>query len=364
MSIASLLLRNCLLGSVVLIACNDPRESVLPTVGPITESVYASGVVKAHEQYTVYPQVNGLLVMAYVTEGDTVHTGDPLFLIDDRATSLSSRNAELNVALLEKNASANSPVLAQLQANMTKARQVLENDSALLLKQQRLWEQRIGSENDLEQRRLAFVTAQSSYAAAVEAYTEARSRLRSDLQVARNNLAINRAAEDDRTVRSLVNGLVYDVQVEKGELATTQRPLAILGSATDFYLELQVDEYDIVKIAVGQRVLVTMDSYKGDVLEAVITKIDPIMDERSRTFTVEAAFTQPPARLYPNLTAETNIIIRTRTEALTIPADYLIEDRYVLVDDMQKREVGVGLRDLQRVEITNGLDSSTTVYRP
>ena len=40
-------------------------------------------------------------------------------------------------------------------------------------------------------------------------------------------------------------------------------------------------------------------------------RIDPIMDERSRTFHREATFVDPPALLFPNLTCEANIVVRT-----------------------------------------------------
>ena len=37
------------------------KDEIQPTKGTITESVYASGVVKSENQYTVYPTVNGVL---------------------------------------------------------------------------------------------------------------------------------------------------------------------------------------------------------------------------------------------------------------------------------------------------------------
>jgi multidrug efflux pump subunit AcrA (membrane-fusion protein) len=107
-----------------------------------------------------------------------------------------------------------------------------------------------------------------------------------------------------------------------------------------------------------------MDSYKGKVFEAIVDKIYPIMDERSRTFKIEAHFTNPPAKLYPNLTAEANIIIQTKKDALTIPKSYLIDDEYVLVNEDEKRKVKVGLSDYQNVEILDGLTVEETIYKP
>jgi multidrug efflux pump subunit AcrA (membrane-fusion protein) len=141
-------------------------------------------------------------------------------------------------------------------------------------------------------------------------------------------------------------------------------PLAIVGERNAFLLELDVDENDMVRVKLGQQLVVTMDSYKGKSFEAIVDKIYPIMDERSRTFKIEAHFTKPPSKLYPNLTAEANIIIQTKKEALTIPKSYLVDDEYVLVNGDEKRKVKVGLSDYQHVEILEGLTAEETIYKP
>lgn len=88
------------------------------------------------------------------------------------------------------------------------------------------------------------------------------------------------------------------------------------------------------------------------------------MDERSRTFKIEAHFVKPPKKLYPNLTAEANIVIRTKENAITIPKTYLIDNEYVLVDKKERRKVKTGLTDYQKVEILEGLKKDETIYEP
>jgi multidrug efflux pump subunit AcrA (membrane-fusion protein) len=155
---------------------------------------------------------------------------------------------------------------------------------------------------------------------------------------------------------------LFDVLVKEGTLVTTQTPLAIIGKSNAFILELEVDENDMVRVDLGQKILVTMDSYKGEVFDAIVDKIYPIMDERSRTFKIEAHFVKPPAKLYPNLTAEANIVIRTKQNAITIPKTYLIDNEYVLVNKKERRKVKIGLADYQKVEILEGLKKDETIY--
>ena len=147
-------------------------------------------------------------------------------------------------------------------------------------------------------------------------------------------------------------------------MANSQSPMAIIGDATAFSIEMKVDEYDIARIRQGQKVLFTMYSYKGEVFEATIEKIEPLMDESSRSFTVDAVFVTKPPVLYPNLSVEANIVIRSKEKALTIPRSYLIGDSMVKMGKGKIRKVVVGLKDYQKVEIVSGLTAQDIIYKP
>ena len=349
---------------VLLAACGADHETTTLTKGPITESVYASGVVKARGQYTVFPTVNGTVTALLVAEGDTVEAGQVILSIDDRTSRYGAESSAAQVRLLEQNAREDGPVLGQLRESIVQARDKYGVDSLTFARQAALWAQGIGSQNERDQRELAFTTSRATYVRAKKAYDETRNRLRTELDVARNNAAISSAGNDDRTPRSLIDGIVYDLMIEPGELATTQRGVAVIGSATDLYLELEVDEYDIQKVKPGQRIFATFDSYADSVFPAEVTRIIPLMDERSRTLRVEARFTEKPPLLFPNLTVEANIVLRTKDDALTIPAYYIVDGNFVLIDTDKKQRVTIGARDLEKVEVLDGIDSTTTLYKP
>jgi multidrug efflux pump subunit AcrA (membrane-fusion protein) len=194
------------------------------------------------------------------------------------------------------------------------------------------------------------------------------SQLKSDLSdaylMAENNYRISRKLQEDFTVKSTLNGLVYSVLREPGELVNQQLPLAVVGQKGAYEIELQVDEYDIVKVKESQKVFITMDSYKGDLFEAAVTRLEPFMNERTRTFTVYAEFTKAPERLFPNLTVEANILIKVKKGALTIPVNYLIGDNRVLISPSETTTVKVGAEDLNFAEIVDGIDAGTTIYLP
>lgn len=337
---------------------------MLPTVGPITESVYASGVVKAGGQYMVYPTVNGTVTALLVKEGDTVKAGQPLLRIDDRTSGASSRSSAAQLRLLERNVREDGPALTQLREAVAQARDKLTVDSTNYERQRSLWSQRIGSQNDMDQRELAFNTSRAAYVRAVKALEENRERLRTELDVARNNAQISTASDEDRTPRSLIDGTVYDLLIEAGELATPQKPIAVIGSNQDLHLELDVDEYDITQVRTGLEVLATFNGYPGQVFKGTVVRIIPIMDERSRTFKVEAHLVEKPPTLYPNLTVEANIVLRKKENALTVPASYVIAGNYVLTAPDERTAVELGARDLEKVEVLKGIEANTPIYKP
>ena len=189
-------------------------------------------------------------------------------------------------------------------------------------------------------------------------------QLKFNAQQSKNNLAISKENESDFTIRSEINGKVYSIYKETGEMVNPQTPLALVGDANSFLLELQVDEYDIAKIKEGQRVLVSMDSYKGQVFEAKVSKIYPAMNEHSKSFSVEAVFINQPPIMYPNLTVEGNVVVQAKERVVVIPRNYLINDSLVLISKNKTKVVKTGLKDYQKVEIINGLSPNDIIYKP
>lgn len=351
-----------LLGIILLSACSKKAEQIQPVVESITESVYAPGVVKARNQYEVHATVSGLLRQTMVEEGGTVKKGDPLFILSNDASRLNTENARLAAEYSALNTQTDR--LNELRVNIDLARQKLRNDSLLMVRQRELWSQQIGSRVELESRELAFNSSKTALEAAVYRHNELKKQLQFSAAQSQKSLSISRSMESDYTIRSRTDGRVYNITIENGELVTPQIPLAVVGDASEYYLELQVDEYDIVRMKPGQKVLLSLDSYKGRSFEARVDKIHPIMNERTRTFSVEATFVQKPEVLYPNLSVEANIVIRTKEQALTIPRAFVLNDSFVMLKNKEKRQIRTGLKDYRKIEVLSGLEQSDVLIKP
>lgn len=345
----------------LLYSCNREKEVITPEVKSITESVYASGIVVSKNQYEAYPKANGIVSEIAIKEGDKVKKEDLLFVLENPNAKLSVDNARLNAAINDYNA--NREKLKDAYHSVQLARENADNDSVLLERQKNLWSQNIGSKVELEQKGLAFKRSQVALNQAKVAYNDLKRQLELASQQSKNNLKIAQTLEKDLNVRSAMEGIVYKINIEEGELATTASPLAVIGEE-DFIVELNVDELDIVKVKQSQKVFIRMDSYKAQVFEAVISDIYPMMNERTRTFKVQASFTQKPEVLYPNLTLEANIVISEKQNVLTIPTSFLLTDSTVMLEDETIRKVQIGLSDYNLTEIKGGINASSKITIP
>ena len=345
-----------------LFGCKNKIVTISPVEEKITEAVYASGVVKSLDQYQVYASANGVVAELLVQEGDMVKKGDVLMRLKNTTALLNADNAGL--AANYAAAASNTEKLRDMQNAIQLAKVKMDNDASLLERQRNLWKQDIGTRNEVERMELAYANSSTAYEAAKLKYAELQKQLSFQDKQAQKNLSISKSITADYTVKSELDGKVYNLLVTKGEMVNMQSPVAVVGNANNFMIELQVDEFDIARIRPGQRVLINMDSYKGQVFEAAVTRINPLMNERSKSFTIEADFVKQPPALFPNLTCEANIIIQSKDKALTIPRNYLLDNDYVLMKNSEKRKVVTGLKDYQKVEIVEGLTAKDFIRKP
>ena len=336
-------------------------EKTHPILEAISESVYASGTIKSSDQYQVYTTGNGVISEMLVTEGDLVKKGDVLMKVRNEASQLNVENARLAAAHSDIRANTSKFKEARVSLSLAKVKQ--HDDSLLLARQRNLKAQNVGTQVELEQRELAYKNSVTGYQVALLSYLDLKRDLAFSSDQSKTNLKISESLVNDYLVRAEADGKVYKVFKERGEFASTLSPVAIIGDAGSFLIELNVDEYDIARIRVGQHVLITMDSYKGEVFEARVEKLEPLMNEESRSFTVKATFVQRPPELYPNLSVEANIVIRSKQQALTIPRSYLVGDSMVLVGKDQKRKVVIGIKDYRKAEVLSGLTQRDIIYK-
>ena len=305
-----------IIAGISLFACSKKEASISPTSGNITESIYASGTIKSADQYQAFVSVSGIIEEIYVKEGQQVRIGTPLLRVSNETQKYNLENAQL--AANFNDVANNQGKLTEAEAIVQTAKAKLKLDSSLYSRQKALWSQQVGTRVEFEQKELNYQSSKANYLSAYQRYKDLKRQINFGAAQTKKNVQISARQNEDFILKSKVNGTVFSLLKEKGELVSPQTPIATLGNPKNFRLEMQVDEHDIFKVKLGQKVAITFDAYKNQYFEAEVHKIASIMNERNKTFLIEAQFTKAPEKLYPNVTFEASIILQSKQNVLAM----------------------------------------------
>ena len=346
-----------------LFGCSGNPDEVKPECISLTESVYASTIVQPKDLYNVYPVVAGILDTLFVLEGDTVLKDQIIAHIISQSPKIARENAKLNLELAESKYQGKATLLGTLEAEIEVAKSQLQLDSLNYIRQKNIWEKNIGSQAEYDIKKLKYQQGLKNLDILNQRYAQTQADLKSAYRQSKNSLEQAQTNLQDYTIRSRMNGRIYDILKEEGEFISSQTILAKIGRADSFILEMQIDEVDIAKISLGQTAIISLDAYPDQTFKAEITKIYPFKDERTQTFKIEGVLRNPPEVLYAGLAGEASIVIETRDGVLTIPIEYLFEDNKVNTEE-GVLTVKTGMRSMERVEIISGIDTTTNLLKP
>lgn len=351
-----------IIAGIGLFACKEKTTLYSVSKSNISESVYASGVIESENQYQLYPTISGTLKSIEIEEGEFVHKGQILFRISNESASIAYETAKITeeYSTFERNENK----LKEANASLKVARLKLKNDSLNFVRKRVLFEKNVITGIDFENAELNYQNSLSNVNSLKLQLEDLKNQLKYTDRISKKNLEQSIKTKKDFEIRSDVDGEVFNILKKTGELVNPQFPIAVLGKRKKSILKLQIDEFDIIKVKPNQKVYVTLDSYKGQVFEAKVLKISPIMNDRSKTFTVDAQFTKAPPLIYPNLSLEANILIQTKKDVITIPRDYVFQDNYVLLPNGTKKKIKIGLKDYKQVEVLKGLSVEDKIILP
>ncbi len=343
--------------------CSKNGEKIKPQLKNLTESVYSSVTIQPDSLYQGYAIVSGILDKNLVEEGDEVNVNDPLLQIVNNTPLLNSENAKLSLELAQENYKGSAAILSGIKEEIEAAQLKFKNDSINFLRQKNLWNQNIGSKAEYDAKKLNYELSKNNLGLLQNKYNQTKNQLNTSLKQASNNYQAAIINTKDFTVKSKINGKVYALFKEPGEIVNSMEPLASIGSSNVFVVEMLVDEVDIVKLQKNQDVLITLDAYNGELFHAKVSKIFPKKDERNQTFKVEALFINAPKVLYPGLSGEANIIISQKENVLVIPKSYLIDTNKVKTQNGLVT-IQIGLENMELVEVISGITEDTYIFKP
>lgn len=280
------------------------------------------GDVATDENIVIYSEFSGILQDLRVEEGQEVNKGQVLAKIDDGG--LSSE-------------------LAQLETQATLAKTTFE-------RQERLWEQNIGSEMQYLEAKTNFESMQNSV-----------NRLKSQL--------------GKTIVRAPFSGIVDEVLTEQGEVVSPgQSQLFRLVSLKNMYVEAAVPESYLNNVRKGTEVIVEIGSLNRE-FEGKIRRVGNTINPNNRSFNIQVAVPNENGMLKPNQIATLKLNDYTEENAVIIPENALLKNAqgesvvFVFQDKEGENNIGTAKRQIVEtgysydnlIEITKGLETGKTL---
>lgn len=197
----------------------------------------------------------------------------------------------------------------------------------------------------------------------------ARSRLRlldmSDAEIA----ALEETGGASRTVilTSPISGTILSRGIAEGARVEPGTLLLEVADLSRVWVLASVYEYELPFVREGQEARMTLPYLPGREHQGKVTKVYPTLDPATRTATVRIEFANSGGTLKPEMYAEVRLVADLG-ERLAVPTGAVMETgtrSVVFVDEGEgvftPREVAVGLRLPDRVEVLSGLERGERV---
>lgn len=353
-------------------------EAICATWGPIVHRIVVSGRVSPPAQVSVASVLSGTVEAVAVEEGAQVEPGQLLLKLEAATLEADVARARAVVIqararlkqFLDVSAPQRAQAVRQAEVERDQAERAFERARTLLevgAVTQELFDQ---ARSALELARSRLASAQAQATASLKEGAEVRlveagvGQAEAELRVTQERLA-------QATLRAPVRAVVLSRQVEPGDLAQPGQVLLTLARVGQTRLTVEPDERSLAFIQNGQPAQASADAFPRDRFAAAVETVAPSVDPGRGTVEVKLAVPNPPDYLRPGMTVSVEIEVGRRERALVLPAeavrDAASEQPWVLVPGngrAVRRDVKLGLRGEDRVEVVQGLDEGELVLLP
>jgi membrane fusion protein (multidrug efflux system) len=295
--------------NVTLVKVDQPKRETIEYVVKLT------GDIMPIQQASIYSKVGGNLEQEFVNIGDYVREGQLLAIID---TTLLAQQVE--------------------QAYAT-----YMNDSLQYVRSQKLYEDTLAAETDLENAQTTFKVAQANY-------NDARTQLEYAHITAPFAGFITKRYFDPGALVNPDNSILFD-------LMNIDKMKSIAN----------ILEGDISLVSDKTEAIITVDAFPGKQFRGLVARMSDAVDLTTRTMAVEIDIPNPEHLLKPGMFGNVTLILAEHSNALTVPTDAVLKDgvgEFVLVESgnvARRKDVKIGGEQNSRTEIVSGLADTDTV---
>lgn len=317
----------------------QPIETAVVEVRPIQQLVRAVGEVVAAQATDIKSEVSGRVQALSVKAGDEVAAGDVLVQID--ADDVKAELEELSFRIDA--------------AKIREERAQMDYDRKKTLRAAKFIMEKDFTEADIELR-LAHNALEGD---------------RARMKVIQIKLAKS-------TIRAPHNGTVLNLKVREGvvisgaETAGETTLLMQIADTGELQVQSDVNEVDVIKVAVGANARITFDSVPGAVAAGVVETLalsaqPKDRDKSIRVFPLTLVLKPTDAPIKPGITASIVISAARNEKAVAVPVSAVfVEEGKVFTfvktgSEFAVRPIQTGITDTTYVEIKSGLKEGDTV---
>jgi len=182
-----------------------------------------------------------------------------------------------------------------------------------------------------------------------------------------DHLEHTRKANNNMTIYAQFGGTVMERQLLPGSFIMPGDKLFTVSDLSTVWMYADLYEKDIAGVEIGQEVKVTSGAYPGETFSGLVTFINPVLDDATRTIKVRVEMGNPGGKLKPNLFVRATVNMPL-AESLVIPVSSLLDTgtrKVVFVaqdaDTFIKRDIVTGQEADGYVQVLSGLQPDETV---
>jgi HlyD family secretion protein len=310
-----------------------------------------AGTIKACNRAGISPSIGGQIASLPVKVGDQVEPGQLL---------LELWNADLQAEVT-------------LAGSQTKASAALARQACVLADVAARDATRLQT---LRKKGLATEEEADKASGDARAQAAACDAARANSEVSQARVDVARASLERTRLTAPFAGIVAEINGEVGEFVTPSPvgiptpPAVDLVDINCLYASAPIDEVDAPGIRVGMPAKISLDAFPKTRFDGTVRRVAPYVtdvEKQARTVDVEVDFVKPEDthNMLPGYSADIEVILNERKNAVRVPTEAILEGNKVLVftadQRLQERQIETGLHNWEFTEVLHGLAAGDKV---
>lgn len=341
--------------------------------GDITGILVETGIIKPQVGAIVKigTRATGTVTRMNIKVGDRVRKGQLIALIDDREIIRAIEQTEANLRVQEerlRQVELTYPErIKEAEANFEYARLTYDREKELFKKE-------YTTKESVERAKAQFDIAEATLKRLKHEYITEKSIITQEIESLKAQLAQHRTRLSYTRIYSSIDGLVSEVTAQEGETIVAGLQVANLVTVIDplrLEMWIYVDETDIGRVKIGQKVEYYVDTFPEKIFHGKIEKIYPqpvVKDNIVYYLAIVPVSRDDAIMLRPEMTTHVRIIFKEKKNILTIAngAIKYKEGRQIVYlvhrnNTIEEKEIKTGLRGEERTEVIEGLKEGDIV---